>query len=421
MAYGHILVLHTDNGSVNKTKYVIDIVQGLREGGYKVYLLTTNSSIKYFNDVPFKLILSWFPRTIFGYYQEYLVTIRSILLAVYACWNPPKGQSSLVICDGSTLTIPLLKYFKFHVHFIYYMVSFHRLVTKVQDVKFSPFDTACLQHADEVILPTHECQEQLNCVPIKSKLVLPPCVEDCLSMNPLSILQLPQLNKFQHIFTVFGEYLNPDSMYMVLNAFIDLKQMLSSALFNNTRLVFVGRCETERECEEMNKFNNVILTQDPAISEKIYLYDTSDTKTIRSFLHHSLALIDVNENSLFDVMILRAQDMGKPVICFESGFNREVIVKEMTGVYITKQVQSVRNSMHRFICGRHWAERLGVEARRNIRNKYSMCTFRENVNNFALRSKVIKNKTYLPIDSYESFLWNSSNYRRHYDHKICEH
>lgn len=426
MAYSHILVLHTDTGSVNKTKYVIDIVQALRETGYKVYLLTTNSSIKYINDVPFKLILSWFPRSIFGYHQDYLFTIRSLLLAIYACWNPPdenikSTSSSLVICDGSALSIPVLKYFGFHVSFINHMISHRRLTTHANDVFLTPLDTKCLQQADEVIVPSNECHYHLECLLLKNLLVIPPCVEESIkSISPGTDFQIPDLHKFQHIFTVFGEYSKPKNMYMVLYAFIDLRQMLTCALYNNTRLVFVGRCETDFEQKEFNKFNSIIMAQDIGISDKIFIYDTNDMKTIKSFLHNSIALIDTNEESLYDVLLVKAQDMGKPVICFESGFNREVVLNEETGIFVAKHVHSLRNCMHRFICGRHWAEGMGLEAKRNIRELYAMCMFRENVNYLASSCKIVKYNSFLPIDSYESFHWNRADSLAHYDHKTCE-
>lgn len=313
MGYNHILILHTDNGSFYKTKYLIDIVLALRECGYKVYLMTTTCSIKYINDVPIKLILPWFPKTLFGYYRKEMSIIRSIILAIYASWYPPKKEPTYVICDGSLLTIPILKHYGFHVCYLNYMVSFTNLMTKITDVKYSPFQISLLRKADHIIVPSRQCKLYLNDLSIENETVLMPCCDRNLyAFTPCTTLSTIGLKSVPYIFTVFGEYKKQSNFHLVLEAFKDLRCMLDEEkYFSKTRLIFIGHCVTEEEKVELELLQFLINSCEKGIAGKIIICDINDFRKVKTYLRHSLAFLDITENTLFNIMIIRAQSMGK--------------------------------------------------------------------------------------------------------------
>lgn len=315
MGYSHLLVLHTDNGSFHKTKYVIDIVLALRQSGYKVYLMTTSCTVQYINEVPIKVILAWFPRTIFGYCRKEMTIMRSIILAIYASWYPPKKEPTYVICDGSLFTIPILKYYGFYVTFVNYMVSFHHLMTKHSSIKPTPLQLSLLQRADEIIVPSRQCKLCLSHYEIHKGTVIMPCFNRNLyAYTNFVPIPEPKLVSIPYMFTVFGEFKKSSNFSMVIEAFKDLKFMLDDEkYFSKTRLVFVGRTDTLEEKEEYERVKNVLNNAEEEIAGKIFLFDVSDFGRIKTFLRESIALLDITENTLFNIMVIRAQSLGK---CF---------------------------------------------------------------------------------------------------------
>lgn len=399
MAYTHVIVLHTDNGSFHKTKYIIDLILALRHSGYKVYFLTTTRSIKYINDVPIKTVIDWLPRTIFGYFRSQLIILRSVILATYVCLFPPKGKPSYVICDGSSAIIPILKYFGFRVAFVNYMVSFHRLITKMSDVRLSLLSMKLLKKADDVIVPSNQCKVMLEILNCKNVTVLmPPFEQNLYAFSTYTSLPLQNLNGVPYIFSVFGEYDDNSMFHLVLDAYRELKVMLPSDLFNDTRVILVGKCENPKEKSYWDKIEKILSNEDPFFSRKVFMYDLSDIRGVKTFLKKSLALIDVTENTLFNIIIMRAQTMGIPVICFHAdGFHNEIVQHEETGVFIPKKVVAIRNSMHRLVCRKLWARQLSVNAKRHFRNMFSTSVFKMMTNQLVSNRNVKKYNPFVPF------------------------
>lgn len=213
------------------------------------------------------------------------------------------------------------------------------------------------------------------------------------------------------MFTVFAEYDEPYNLYLVISAFNALEKMLSPALFSTTRLVFIGRCETDKQRNELNKLTNIVLAQETNISEKIYLRDVNDCIAVDTFLRKSLALIDVTEDVLWSSVLLRAFQLGKPVICFGSGFNQELVKHERTGVIVAKRAHSLRNCLHRFVTSRQWAINLGEEVRREAARRFSLGEFRENICRLTAQYNVLRFRSCPPTAiSYCQWAKTSSYY-----------
>lgn len=282
MVYNHILVVHASDGNFYKTKYVTDLILALRDSGYKVYLITSTPCVKYITDVPIKTICRWVPTNILGCLRNELCLFKSLILSIYACAFPPKGVATYVICDGTTLAIPILKYFNFHVTYLNYMVSFQNLMTKITDIKIKPLTIYLLKKADDIIVPSRQCKLML----MRSK---------CLNVNILSpyCSKIPKVPSFeskimlgsnvQYLFTVFGEFKDYSNFFMVITALRELKVMLQPQIYEGIKLVFTGKCDTDLEKREWINIDREIAFEDPSIQAKIQLYDSSDLKGIRSF------------------------------------------------------------------------------------------------------------------------------------------
>lgn len=279
MVYNHVLVLHTDNASFYRTKYVIDLILALRDSGYKVYLMTTTCRLKYINEVPIKTVCTWMPQSVCGRFRSELYYLKSLCLAFYACVFPPKGEVTYVICDGTIFVIPLLKYFKFRVTFINYMVSFRQLMTKISDVKLTPFRLRMLAKADEIIVPSRQCKLMLKRSKCDNVSVLSPCCDANLQGElPSEITCLEMLEDAKYLFTVFGEYKENSNFLMVIDALNELKVMLQPHLFEKIKLIFVGKSDTEKEQEISTDISKTIETQAPYLKQHIDLLDAKDFK-----------------------------------------------------------------------------------------------------------------------------------------------
>lgn len=124
-----------------------------------------------------RLALSWLPRTILGGCKQPLMLIRSLLLALYACWCPPCGQPTFVVSDGSPLVIPILRHCNNCIAFVSMPVSLSEPLTRLTEVRTHPLETACLRSADAVVVPSLQCASLLPCVSELKKIVVPPCYE----------------------------------------------------------------------------------------------------------------------------------------------------------------------------------------------------------------------------------------------------
>lgn len=410
MAQNHVLVLHTDNGSACEVKYVTNIVYALREIGFKVNFLTTNSSLIYIHDVPHELVLPWIPKSIFGHCQKFCFITRSIFLSFYVFWNTRNHKPSLIITDGSPFVIPVLKYFNYQVCFINFMISFEKLITKVKCIKETSLEHSCLQRADNIIVLSDECGELLKGIDEKIKLVLPPIID---SLQFSCLTKLPQRANY---FVILCDFNDTDQINMIIEAFVQLRNMLGLPVWNQIFLILLGCCGFDSTL--LQKY---IINLDKEVRVKIQLYEAIDLSIIRTYTAKCLAVFDIIKNTLWHTPLLTCMLAACPIVCLHDYNNKKLIENEITGLVIKNQVYVIRNCMHRLIKQTRWATNLGHRAALQVKNEFSRCIFRERLENIVSRHGIVK--YYAPLPSFTSEntqvrLVESS--RSNYDYKTCE-
>lgn len=87
-------------------------------------------------------------------------------------------------------------------------------------------------------------------------------------------------------------------------------------------------------------------------------------------------------------MILNAQELSVPVICFNSGYCNEIIKHEETGVFIVKHPIAMRNCMHRFITKPDWVNQMKSNIKTKFRDGFSTKVYMQNVKDVIIKGYV---------------------------------
>ncbi|VDK18256.1 unnamed protein product [Anisakis simplex] len=328
------------------------------------------------------------PRSIFGRCVALCAYVRMCLAAVYVCLNV---QSDLIFCDSISACLVVFRLFRlfglcqaplfFYCHFPDLLLTEHQgffkrlyryVVDRLEGWSIGMADLICVNSnfTKGVVAETFPHLDAT-----KLKVLYPTLNTKFFDSAPETELEdVPSSAKY--LFVSINRYERKKNIKLAIDAFAELKSLISDDLYRECYLVIAGGFDKLNEENLLHHRELKEYSVDAAISTKqiAFLRSPSDSVKIE-LLRRSTAVLYTPSNEHFGIVPVEAMYMRSCVIAVNSGGPNESIENGSSGFLVESNARAFAEVMAKLIRGELNRQEIGEAGRKRVQSLFTFEQF----------------------------------------------
>ncbi|KAL1131349.1 hypothetical protein AAG570_010967 [Ranatra chinensis] len=394
MAKSKVVFLHPDLGLGGAERLAVDAALALKGGGYQVSFVTSHHNRDHcFSEtvdgtLPVTVVGDWLPRSIFGKFYALCAYVRMIYSALYIVLFL---KPDLVFCDLVSACVPILRLsgckVLFYCHFPDRLLSkkggFLKHIYRIPLDWIEEFTT---DRADVILVNSkftrYVFKDTFRGIK-KTPAVLYPSINtkffDDAEIQSLDFLE-PALPRGSFVFLSINRYERKKHVELAINAFGNLKSLVSAEIWNNVRLIIGGGYD-RRVVENIEYYSELQnIASELELADKVYfLKSPSDLQKV-ALLRSCNVVVYTPPNEHFGIVPLEAMYHKKPVIAVKSGGPTETILDLKTGYLSDFDSTEFAKAMAKVVLDNKVVEQMGEAGYKRFCEMFSFEAFSKQLN-----------------------------------------
>uniref|UniRef100_A0A158P710 Alpha-1,3/1,6-mannosyltransferase ALG2 n=1 Tax=Angiostrongylus cantonensis TaxID=6313 RepID=A0A158P710_ANGCA len=342
-----VTFLHPDLGIGGAERLIVDAALALQRKGHQIRLVTNHfDSAHAFKETQSLdiTVIQWFPRLIFGYMWALCAYIRMCIAAIYVYKIFVKALCFSIEVSAALVVLRLFSRSRlvFYCHFPDMLLTtrnsvlksfYRRFLDTIEEYSTGLADVICVNS----LFTASVVKETFTTLRNRELTVLYPTLNTEFFDKTVECEVSDTLSTPEHIFTSLNRFEVKKNVKLALEAFAELRTMLSEKEFSSCHLVVAGGYD-RLNLENITHYNELVEYVDALglkNSQVTFLRSPTDEQKV-SLLRHSRAVLYTPHNEHFGIVPIEAMYLGIPVIAVDSGGPRESIVHGETG-FLAKQ------------------------------------------------------------------------------------
>ncbi|XP_044738940.1 alpha-1,3/1,6-mannosyltransferase ALG2 [Chrysoperla carnea] len=387
-----VIFIHPDLGIGGAERLVVDAALALHENNYQVKFVTNHHDPSHcFSETKdgtfdIKVVADWFPRSIFGKCVALCAYFRFILAAFHIILFDKTAD--IIFVDSISVVIPILRLFTkskiiYYCHYPDMLLSqpggtlkqIYRMPLNLMEeysIYWAHKTLVNSYFTSSVFKNTFRSLWDLNIE------VLYPSINtsnfDLFKVVPIQDI-CHDIPRNAIIFLSINRYERKKNILLAIEAFVELKDMLSTQEFEPIYLIIAGGYDS-RVSENVEYFQELVkAAENMNILNKVrFLKSPTDMQKV-SLLKQCNCLLYTPSNEHFGIVPLEAMYAGKPVIACNSGGPTETVIDQITGFLSDANSGKFANNMSRIVLNTEIADRIGTNGRHRFDEKFSFSAF----------------------------------------------
>ncbi|MFH4978256.1 hypothetical protein AB6A40_004965 [Gnathostoma spinigerum] len=389
-----ITFIHPDLGIGGAERLVIDSALAAIKNGHQVEIVTNHFSYDHCFEEAKSLnvkVVDVFPRSVFGRMMALCAYIRMCIAAFYVCLF--RSQTDLIFCDSISACLVVCRLFRlfhlihanlfFYCHFPDRLLTdrkstlktiYRYLVDGMEEWTTGMADLICVNSnfTKKVVYQTFPSLKDR-----KLEVLYPTLNTKFFDESPrIHIDDIPESAKY--IFVSLNRFENKKNVDLAINAFAELKNILTTSEYERCFLVIAGGFD-KRNAENLICFHKLrelaVEVQIPS-RQIIFLRSPNDSTKVE-LLRRATAVLYTPENEHFGIVPIEAMYMKTCVIATNTGGPKESIEDGVTGFLVDSVSALFAEKMALLVKGEVSSEEMGKSGNLRVQQMFTFKVFCE--------------------------------------------